>query len=120
MLGWKKSHNTYYYGSNAYKYMDELIAKKGEILIVSPYIDKYYADLILEKSRGSKFYVISSSIEARALEMLSGKSGPLWAIGYLMLSAITLWLILSLGLRWPYLLISPVPLIIGVVKHLEK
>lgn len=117
MLGWEKSRNTYYYGSDAYKYMDDLIAKKGEILIVSPYLDKYYAEMILKKSRGSKFYVISSSIEARALETLSGKSGQLWIMGYLTLSVITVLLILFLGLKWPYLLISTVPLIIGAVKR---
>ncbi|MHB1830099.1 MAG: phospholipase D-like domain-containing protein [Candidatus Micrarchaeaceae archaeon] len=120
MLGWKRQRNTYYYGSSAYKYVDDLISKKGDILIVSPYIDRYYAELILKKSKGSRFYVISSSIEGRALEILGDKHSQLWLIGYLALSAIMFWLAFSIGIRWPYLLISLVPLAIGAIKHLGR
>ncbi len=120
MLGWKRQHNTYYYGSGAYKYVDDLISRKGDILIVSPYIDRYYAELILKKSHVSRFYVISSSIDERALDILKGRSSPLRFIGYLALSAIMLWLAIFIGLKWPYLLISIAPMAIWAFKHLGR
>jgi phosphatidylserine/phosphatidylglycerophosphate/cardiolipin synthase-like enzyme len=68
MLFQKKDSN--YYGSASHKYVDRLLREGSEILIVSPYIDGYYARMI--KKSGRRFYIISSSPTDEAERILSG------------------------------------------------
>lgn len=52
-----------YYGNETYKHVEKLLRSESDLLIVSPYIDAYYADYLLKNSRGKNIYVISSSIK---------------------------------------------------------
>ena len=96
MFGKRDLGNTYYYGSDTHRYINELICRKGEMLMVSPYVDRYYAELMLKKSRGRKFYLISSSVEDDVLRLLKGGS-RLWILAYLGLSMILLGLLIFIG-----------------------
>src|SRR5271157_2748957 len=50
-----------YSGSDSYKFVDKLIKSgSGEMLVVSPYIDNYYARVLLRASRRRRFRVITS------------------------------------------------------------
>ncbi len=59
-----------YYGKRAYKYVDRLLRESRDLLIVSPYIDDYYASYLARHSRGKKIYIISSSIASTAAKKL--------------------------------------------------
>ena len=59
-----------------YKYVERLIKKSREVLIVSPYIDLYYANFILHNSKGKKIYIIASSIDNSAKKILANGSFP--------------------------------------------
>ncbi len=119
MFGKADLGNTYYYGSDTYRYINDLIGKGGEVLIVSPYVDRYYAKLILEKSRGRKFYLISSSMEGDVLRMFNGGS-RLWIPAYLGLSIILLGLLLFIGAMGMLLMLSTAPILIGIIKNAGK
>jgi len=60
-----------YSGKECYRYVEALIRGSDTLLIVSPYIDKYYASFLLKNSHGKKVKIISSSIESRAKELLT-------------------------------------------------
>jgi phosphatidylserine/phosphatidylglycerophosphate/cardiolipin synthase-like enzyme len=115
MFGKGDLGNTYYYGSDTHRFINELIGRKGEIMLVSPYIDRYYAEALLRKSRGRKFYLISSSVEEDVLGLLRGGS-PLWIIAYLGLSMILLGLLLFVGATGAALLLSLVPFAVGIIR----
>ena len=59
-----------YYGSESYKRVERLIASERDLLIVSPYIDDYYAAYLAAHSRGKKIHIISSSITGSAAKRL--------------------------------------------------
>ena len=111
MFGKGEPYSTYYYGSDTYKHIDDLIERGREILMVSPYVDRYYAEKLLEYSKGRRLYLISSSMDGEALRLLQGTSS-IWAIAYLSLSSILLALLLyiyvPLASRYAYLLKVPV------------
>ena len=46
----KKSEIEYYSGINSHAYVEKLIKDSDSLLIVSPYIDKYYAHFLLYKT----------------------------------------------------------------------
>jgi phosphatidylserine/phosphatidylglycerophosphate/cardiolipin synthase-like enzyme len=51
-----------YSGPSSYKFVDNLIKKsKGKLLIVSPFIDKYYARFLLNMTGGKNIYVVTSN-----------------------------------------------------------
>ncbi|MDE1825781.1 MAG: hypothetical protein KGH61_03160 [Candidatus Micrarchaeota archaeon] len=60
-----------YSGKNVYRYIEQVITKGRRVLIVSPYIDRYYANFILSNSKGRKFYILSSSMEDSAKRLLT-------------------------------------------------
>ena len=116
MFGTRASHSAYYYGNATYKYIDELIRNKGDVLVVSPYIDKYYADMML-KSAGRKFYVISSEPDDAAMKLLMARPSRSWIAGYGLLSVAVLLLMLYARIGWPYVLISLIPVVAGAATH---
>ena len=65
-----------YSGKNVYRYIEQVITKGRRVLIVSPYIDRYYANFILGNSRGRKFYILSSSMDDSAKKLLSAGRFP--------------------------------------------
>ncbi|MDE1762027.1 MAG: hypothetical protein KGH78_02435 [Candidatus Micrarchaeota archaeon] len=59
-----------YSGKSSYKYVNDLIDGGRKVMIVSPYIDIYYANFLISRSRTRKFYVLSSSMDSRARKVL--------------------------------------------------
>ena len=57
-------------GSDCHRYVDRLIRSSKELMIVSPYVDQYYADILRRSSGGKKVLLISSSIDWRAAKEL--------------------------------------------------
>ncbi|MGC8710705.1 MAG: phospholipase D-like domain-containing protein [Candidatus Micrarchaeia archaeon] len=72
MLGARKEYS----GTNSYKYVEPLIRRGRRILIVSPYIDPYYARFLLKHSKGREIDIISSSIDKRAEKLLTKGNFP--------------------------------------------
>ncbi len=60
-------------GSDSYKYIDYLFRKSAKLLIISPYIDEYYARKLRKLSNKKKVYIISSSVDKNAKAILLGK-----------------------------------------------
>lgn len=59
-----------YSGTNAYKEVERLIKKGREVLIVSPYLDRYYARFLLNNSRGKEISIIASSLDSETEKLL--------------------------------------------------
>ncbi len=57
-------------GSDCHKYVNKLIKSNKELLVISPYIDGYYANLLTKRRK--KTYVISSSMSQPASKMMNG------------------------------------------------
>lgn len=68
-MGWESS----YTGRSSYKYAERLISEGRDILIVSPYIDSYYAEFLLRNGRKKHIKIISSSVEREARKILGRK-----------------------------------------------
>jgi hypothetical protein len=65
----------FYSGSDAYRQINALIEKSNRVLIISPYIDRYYAEF-LAKHLNKRMYIISSSPSKEARHALAG--GRFW------------------------------------------
>ncbi len=61
-----------YSGSESYRYVEKLLESEKNILIVSPYIDNYYAKYLVAHAGGKRMYVISSAIQQKAEKILRG------------------------------------------------
>jgi phosphatidylserine/phosphatidylglycerophosphate/cardiolipin synthase-like enzyme len=72
LLSLFKRRTDSYYGNEAHKYVDKLLSGGKNLLIVSPYIDDYYADYLASHARGKRMYIISSSIKKSAAKRLRG------------------------------------------------
>lgn len=75
-MGFLKDPSSFYSGQQCYKYTERLILNGKRILIVSPYIDPYYAKFLSENSGGKKIRVLSSSMDPEAMKIL-GRRKPL-------------------------------------------
>ncbi len=64
-------------GSDCYKYVDRLIKSSGELMMVSPFVDKYYAEFLRRNSRHKKILLLSSSIDRSAQKALGRRPHPL-------------------------------------------
>ncbi len=117
MLGRSNAVSEHYCGSDTHRYINALIESTGDILIVSPYLDDYYAGVLSSKKSGRKFYVISSSMERRAAKLLTGKRSALPILGYIALSIALLYLSFIIGLNGLLLLPSFIPIVVGIIKH---
>lgn len=62
-----------YYGKRAHKYVDKLLKAEKNLLIISPYIDDYYAEYLARHARGKSIHIISSSIKSSAAKKLRGR-----------------------------------------------
>jgi hypothetical protein len=65
-----------YCGSESYKHVDRLLKDEREVLIVSPYIDDYYAEFLLRHSDGKTFHILSSSMKESAARKLRSSRLP--------------------------------------------
>jgi phosphatidylserine/phosphatidylglycerophosphate/cardiolipin synthase-like enzyme len=66
-----KSKKASYSGKDCYKQVEKLLTSGKRLLIISPYIDAYYADFLLHNSEGRDIHVISSSLEGNAKKILN-------------------------------------------------
>lgn len=100
--------DSYYAGHECYKFTEKLIQNGKEILIVSPYIDAYYAKFLNENSGGRKIKVISSSMDPEAKRILGRKKplGLLLSVLVILLSVD--YLAYTAGLSYPLFLIPSV------------
>ncbi len=71
-MGISGESNSYYSGTSCHLYVESLLRKGGKVLIVSPYIDRYYAKFIMQNMHEKDVRIISSSMDKEAMEMLSG------------------------------------------------
>ncbi len=56
-----QSQKVHYSGSDSYKFIDGMIKSKGsELLVVSPYVDNYYAKALLRASRHRRVRIVTS------------------------------------------------------------
>lgn len=118
MLFGKRS-STHYYGSETYRYMDKLLGQRGDLLLVSPYIDPYYAKQLVSASHRRKIYLVSSSPDPEAVKLIKGRVS-LWIIAYFAVSFVILYLLLLIGVRNLYLLISFIPFAFGLYQSFMK
>ncbi|MCW6161348.1 MAG: phospholipase D-like domain-containing protein [Candidatus Micrarchaeales archaeon] len=74
------------YGSEAYKVINRIIKHGRELLLISPYIDEYYAAILKRESRKKHIFIISSSPTKEARNILLSR--PLFSRVYALLSAL--------------------------------
>ncbi len=117
MLERKPERNTYYYGSDTHRYINEVIHSDGDVLIVSPYLDRYYADMLSSKPSRNRLYIISSSLDRDVQHHLSKKKSRLPIAGYVALSAVILYLMYLIGISGMPLAISLIPVVVGTIKY---
>ncbi len=86
-----------YYGSGSYRQVEPILHSSGELLIISPYIDDYYASYLASHSSKRRVYVISSSIHYRTAKKLKGSRIGDAALAVFVLAAINA-LMLQLGI----------------------
>lgn len=104
-----RDKNSYHYGSDTYKYINQMIRSSRHMQIVSPYIDEYYADFMLRNSGRTEFYVISSSLDEGARKMMSGKDSRVVFAAYALIFALLFCFEIAVGIRG-YLLAAPLVL----------
>jgi phosphatidylserine/phosphatidylglycerophosphate/cardiolipin synthase-like enzyme len=73
----KRSHSS---GVDNYRQVERLLERGKEIYIVSPYIDPYYASMIRKYANRKRFYIISSSLDAKARRILESRGSWLSVI----------------------------------------
>jgi phosphatidylserine/phosphatidylglycerophosphate/cardiolipin synthase-like enzyme len=89
-----------YSGSDSYRFVDRLINSKGsELLVVSPYIDNYYARALLRASRRRRVRIVTSPDAIahrdsflRSIRMQRMKGYAEATVYFVLLSAIALYL----------------------------
>jgi phosphatidylserine/phosphatidylglycerophosphate/cardiolipin synthase-like enzyme len=96
LLSLLKERTSSYYGKRAYKYVEKLLSGERNLLIISPYIDDYYADYLARHSYGKKMHIISSSIKGSAAKKLRGR-GLGNALTATFLSVSVNWILFLLG-----------------------
>ncbi len=100
-------------GSESYRYVEPLIRRGGEVCIVSPYIDEYYAGFLSRNSIGKHIYIISSSMDKEAVRILSKRFSVLRFLLAILLSVIELYIGVLYGIYVYALLAIALTLIIG-------
>ncbi|MDE1768209.1 MAG: hypothetical protein KGH64_06490 [Candidatus Micrarchaeota archaeon] len=120
MFGHQNSGNSYYYGSDTYKHINQMIKRSVQMNIVSPYIDAYYAKIIRKNAPRVEFNIITSSIDKDAKRILTSRgSVPLLLVG-LLLSVMLLYVEFTLGVHGYLIGISAVPLVFGFYRYRSK
>lgn len=107
--------NSYYSGRECYKHTERLLKGGKELLIVSPYIDAYYARFLINNSSGKRIRIISSSMDLEAKNIFSGgRPIGLFVATVLIVFGID-YLIYSIGLLSAVLLIASFLTILAVM-----
>lgn len=103
LLSLFRERTSSYYGKRAYKYVDKILKDEKNLLIISPYIDDYYAAYLAAHSHGKKIYIISSSITASATKRLHRNDAFRSSITAIFLSVSVSWLLFLLDVFNPIL-----------------
>ncbi|MCL4365291.1 MAG: phospholipase D family protein [Candidatus Marsarchaeota archaeon] len=120
MGGGKPEGSTHYCGIDTHKYINGLINSAGDILIVSPYIDDYYARMLSDSGSDRRFYIIASSIEQEVSRRLSGRKSPFAVLGYMLLSMLLVSVSTLAGLGLMLIIPSLIPAAIGLFKYSSR
>jgi phosphatidylserine/phosphatidylglycerophosphate/cardiolipin synthase-like enzyme len=94
-----------YYGQNSHKHIEKLLKNEKNLLIISPYLDDYYANYIIQNSRGKNVHIISSSIKQSAAKRLTENRMRGMAMFTLLIAAINI-VLFSLDIFALYFAIS--------------
>ncbi len=89
---------SYSSGRGSYREVERLLAKGREIYIVSPYIDAYYAALIRRYAHRKRFYIISSSLDAKARRILRSRGSPMGVAIFIVIVIFICWILFVLSL----------------------
>lgn len=113
---WPFARRESYTGRDCYKYTEDILRHGKEVMIVSPYIDLYYARFLKSISGNKRIRVISSSIEKDALkELSSGKSLGLSIAAFTVILSSD-YLLHNFGLLYPVIIaVSAILIIIAVL-----
>jgi phosphatidylserine/phosphatidylglycerophosphate/cardiolipin synthase-like enzyme len=66
-----------YSGKDSYRYVERVLRGEKNLLIVSPFIDDYYARYLISHSGGKRIRILSSSMQPAAARRLRGRDlGP--------------------------------------------
>lgn len=115
MLG-KPTTKKSYSGRDSYKYVEKVLVHGKELLVVSPFIDTYYADFLSRHSRGRKVYVLSSSIEEHARKAMQGGGLRRTPIVLILIMVLLDYVFYALGdLTLPVIAVSIVIIIISAL-----
>ncbi len=89
-----------YSGKHTYRHVERLLRRERNLMIVSPYIDDYYARYLMRHCRGKNVRVLSSSMRPEAARRLRGRDmGP--AVTFAMLVAAANLALFFLGRAFP-------------------
>ncbi|MCL5238930.1 MAG: phospholipase D-like domain-containing protein [Candidatus Marsarchaeota archaeon] len=91
-----KERTSSYYGKRAYKYVDKLLREEKNLLIISPYLDDYYAAYLARLAHGKRLYIISSSIRGSAAKRLRRREAGSPAVATFIAVSVN-WLLLLLN-----------------------
>lgn len=95
-----------YSGKDSYRHVERVLKGEKNLLIVSPYIDEYYANYLVSHARGKRIRILSSSMHGGAARKLRGRNiGP--AVKFSLLVAAFNLLFFLFGLQFlAFLIIS--------------
>jgi len=97
-----------YSGNASYRHVERLLKREKNLLIISPYIDDYYASYLLRNSRGKRIYIISSAMREGAVRKLRGRNlGGAARFAFLVAAANAAFLIFGV-LFWTFIVISSI------------
>lgn len=77
-----------YSGTDSYRYVESLVNDSKRVLVISPYIDSYYARFLAKSSREKEIYVISSSLASRPKEILMGKRTNIFVLSLIAIAIV--------------------------------
>ncbi|MDE1851703.1 MAG: hypothetical protein KGH69_03385 [Candidatus Micrarchaeota archaeon] len=107
MIGILGRRNIQYSGRSCYRHVDRLIRRGRRVLIVSPYVDDYYAKFLLANSQGKEIYLLSSSVERSVRRRLEGRlPAAKMAAGAAVIAAVE-YMLFAIGAQLIYLFLYP-------------
>jgi phosphatidylserine/phosphatidylglycerophosphate/cardiolipin synthase-like enzyme len=76
-----------YSGKDSYRYVERVLKSEKNLMIVSPYIDDYYAGYLVKHSRGKRIRILSSSMQPGASRRLRKGRNLVPAVRFSLLAA---------------------------------
>ena len=67
----------HYTGRSSHTYIERMMRSSRKLMIVSPFVDAYYAEFLRNISHGRKIMLLSSSMDYRAAKVLGRRPRPL-------------------------------------------